>query len=116
MGLLASIRILVFIAENGLGAYDTVEEDGSIHDDYRITYLSQHLEQMAEAIEDGVSLLGYTMWGIIDIVSCGTIEMSKRYGVIYVDIDDAGKGSYERKKKDSFTWYQRVIETNGMEL
>lgn len=109
-------QLPLFIAENGLGAYDTVEEDGSIHDDYRITYLSQHLEQMAEAIEDGVSLLGYTMWGIIDIVSCGTIEMSKRYGVIYVDIDDAGKGSYERKKKDSFTWYQRVIETNGMEL
>ncbi|MBC2255530.1 family 1 glycosylhydrolase [Listeria ivanovii] len=109
-------QLPIFIAENGLGAYDTVGEDGSIHDDYRIDYLAKHVEQMAEAIHDGVDLIGYTMWGIIDIVSCGTIEMSKRYGVIYVDLDDAGKGSYERKKKDSFVWYKKVIETNGLML
>lgn len=69
-----------------------------------------------EAVEDGVDLLGYTMWGIIDIVSCGTIEMSKRYGVIYVDRDDAGKGSNKRFKKDSFSWYQRCIASNGKGL
>lgn len=109
-------QLPIFIAENGLGAHDTVEEDGSIHDDYRIDYLAKHVEQMAEAIHDGVDLIGYTMWGIIDIVSCGTIEMSKRYGVIYVDLDDAGKGSYERKKKASFDWYKKVIAMNGITL
>lgn len=106
-------QLPLFIAENGLGARDSVEQDGSIHDDYRINYLSEHAKQMAEAIEDGVDLLGYTMWGIIDIISCGTIEMSKRYGVIYVDLDDSGQGSYKRKKKDSFEWYRKLIESNG---
>jgi len=109
-------QLPLFIAENGIGAFDRLEEDKSIHDDYRIDYLREHIKQMAEAVEDGVDLLGYTMWGIIDIVSCGTIEMSKRYGVIYVDRDDAGKGSNQRFKKDSFFWYQRCIASNGKEL
>ncbi len=103
----------LFIAENGLGAVDKVEEDGSIHDPYRIEYLKDHIAAMKDAIEDGVDLFGYTMWGIIDLVSCGTIEMSKRYGVIYVDADDEGNGTYERKKKDSFYWYKECIEKNG---
>lgn len=105
-------QLPIFIAENGLGAYDTLE-DGEIHDSYRIDYLKQHIEQMGEAIKDGVDLIGYTMWGIIDIVSCGTIEMSKRYGVIYVDRDEEGKGSNDRYKKDSFYWYKKCIESNG---
>lgn len=106
----------MFIAENGIGAFDTVEENGEIHDEYRIEYLKQHVEQMSEAIHDGVELLGYTMWGIIDIVSCGTIEMNKRYGVIYVDQDERGNGSLKRSKKDSFYWYQKCIESNGKEI
>ena len=109
-------QLPLFIAENGLGAYDQVEEDGAIHDPYRIDYLEKHLQQMSEAIADGVELLGYTMWGIIDIISCGTIEMSKRYGVIYVDSDDAGNGTLARSKKDSFYWYKEVISTNGESL
>lgn len=109
-------QLPLFIAENGLGAYDQVEEDGATHDPYRIDYLEKHLQQMSEAIADGVELLGYTMWGIIDIISCGTIEMSKRYGVIYVDSDDAGNGTLERSKKDSFHWYKEVISTNGESL
>ena len=75
-------QLPLFIAENGIGANDVVDEDGGIHDPYRIDYLREHIAQMGKAIEDGVDLLGYTMWGIIDIVSCGTIEMNKRYGVI----------------------------------
>ena len=107
----------LFIAENGLGAVDKVEADGSIHDPYRIDYLRDHIRCMKDAIvEDGVDLFGYTMWGIIDLVSCGSIEMSKRYGFVYVDQDDYGKGSGRRIKKDSFAWYQHVIETNGAEL
>lgn len=106
-------QLPVFIAENGLGANDVLEADGSIHDDYRMEYLSQHIAQMKEAVIDGVDLLGYTMWGIIDIVSCGPMEMCKRYGVIYVDQDDEGKGSKKRIKKDSFTWYQTCIASNG---
>src|SRR5699024_4770910 len=103
-------RVPLFIVENGLGAYDEVV-DGKIHDDYRIDYLRQHIEQMAEAIEDGVELLGYTTWGCIDLISASTSEMSKRYGFVYVDQDDFGNGTLDRLRKDSFYWYKKVIET-----
>ncbi|MNC51760.1 Aryl-phospho-beta-D-glucosidase BglH [compost metagenome] len=106
----------LFIVENGLGAYDKVEEDGSIHDSYRIDYLRQHIAQMKEAILDGVELIGYTSWGPIDLVSMSTSEMSKRYGFIYVDLDDDGNGTLNRSKKDSFHWYKKVIASNGEEL
>lgn len=109
-------QLPLFIAENGLGAHDHLEEDGTIHDDYRIDYLREHVKQMEEAMADGVDLLGYTMWGIIDIVSCGTIEMNKRYGVIYVDQDEAGKGTNKRYRKDSFEWYKKCIQSNGRAL
>lgn len=107
----------LFIVENGFGAYDKIESDGSIHDSYRIDYLKRHIEQMKLAVEeDGVDLMGYTPWGCIDIVSFGTGEMEKRYGFIYVDKDNQGQGTLERSKKDSFDWYQRVIESNGEKL
>lgn len=109
-------QIPVMIVENGLGAYDTVSEDGKIHDDYRIDYMRRHIEQMGEAIEDGVELMGYTPWGCIDLVSLSTGEMAKRYGMIYVDKKDDGTGDLSRKKKDSFFWYQKVIATNGEDL
>lgn len=108
--------ILLMVVENGLGAYDKLEEDGSIHDDYRIDYLREHILQMKEAVKDGVDLMGYTPWGCIDLVSASTGEMAKRYGFIYVDKYDDGTGDLERRKKDSFTWYQNVIKTNGEEL
>ena len=104
------------MVENGLGAKDVVEEDGSINDDYRIDYLRQHIEQMAEAVKDGVDLMGYTPWGCIDLVSASTGEMAKRYGFIYVDRDDAGNGTLARSKKKSFDWYKKVIATNGADL
>ncbi len=104
----------LFIVENGFGAVDTIEEDGSIQDDYRIDYFKQHIEAMKDAVAyDGVELMGYTPWGCIDVVSAGTGEMKKRYGFIYVDMDDKGNGSLKRKKKKSFDWYRRVIATNG---
>ncbi|MEK2535952.1 6-phospho-beta-glucosidase [Tetragenococcus halophilus] len=107
----------LFIVENGLGAIDKVENDGSIHDLYRIDYLRKHLQEAKKAVTfDGVDLIGYTSWGCIDLVSAGTGQMSKRYGFIYVDKDDKGNGTLERSKKDSFYWYQRVIQTNGKEL
>jgi 6-phospho-beta-glucosidase len=106
----------MYITENGLGCFDKLESDGSVHDPYRIDYLRAHLTQMREAIEDGVDLRGYYAWAPIDIVSCSSSEMSKRYGFIYVDIDDEGKGTGRRLKKDSFAWYRRVIETNGSQL
>jgi 6-phospho-beta-glucosidase len=109
-------QVPLFIVENGLGAYDTVEEDGTINDDYRIDYLRAHIEQMKEAIKDGVEIMGYTSWGCIDLISASTSEMSKRYGFIYVDQDDEGNGTLERRKKKSFYWYKKVIETNGEEL
>ena len=109
-------QLPLFIVENGLGAYDKVEEDGSIHDHYRIDYLQKHIEQMREAVNDGVDLIGYTSWGAIDLVSASTSEMSKRYGYVYVDQDDEGKGTLNRSRKDSFFWYKKVIETNGTDL
>lgn len=106
----------LIIVENGMGAADKVEEDGSIHDDYRISYFREHIKAMKEAVEEGVDLFGYTSWGPIDIISAGTSQMSKRYGFIYVDQDDEGNGTLERKKKDSFYWYKKVIESNAEKL
>lgn len=106
----------LFIVENGLGAEDTIDSDRMIHDSYRIDYLKKHIEQMKEAIIDGVDIIGYTNWSAIDIISAGTSEMSKRYGFIYVDLDDQGQGTLQRRKKDSFDWYQKVIRTNGNDL
>ncbi|MGN1390788.1 MAG: glycoside hydrolase family 1 protein [Sharpea porci] len=106
----------LMVVENGLGAYDKVEEDGSIHDEYRIDYYRQHIIEMNKAIEHGVDLIGYTTWGCIDLVSAGTGEMRKRYGFIYVDMDDEGKGSMARSRKDSFYWYKKVIASNGADL
>ena len=98
----------LFIVENGLGAMDKVEDD-----DYRIEYLNKHIEQMREAILDGVDLIGYTPWGCIDLISASTGEMRKRYGFIYVDKDNDGNGTLQRKKKKSFSWYQQIIKSNG---
>lgn len=109
-------QIPVMVVENGLGAMDKLEKDGSIHDHYRIEYLRAHIEQMQEALMDGVDLIGYTPWGCIDLISASTGEMSKRYGFIYVDKYDDGTGDLRRRKKDSFYWYQNVIKTNGVEL
>ena len=109
-------RIPLMVVENGLGAYDTVEEDGSIHDDYRIDYYRPHIEAMSAACDNGVDLIAYTTWGCIDLVSAGTGEMRKRYGFIYVDKHDDGTGDLSRRPKDSFYWYKKVIESNGTDL
>ena len=107
----------LMVVENGLGAKDHVEADGSIHDSYRIDYLRSHIEQMDKAInEDGVDLIGFTPWGCIDLVSASTGEMAKRYGFIYVNYQDDGSGDGSRSRKDSFYWYQKVIATNGEDL
>ena len=109
-------QIPLMVVENGLGAVDTIEEDGSINDDYRIDYLRDHIIQMEEAVKDGVELMGYTMWGCIDLVSASTGEMKKRYGFIYVDKDNEGKGDLSRRPKKSFNWYRKVISSNGKDL
>ncbi|MFD1432061.1 6-phospho-beta-glucosidase [Lacticaseibacillus yichunensis] len=107
----------MFIVENGFGAYDKMEEDGSVHDDYRIKFLADHLLQAEKAVaEDGCELLGYCPWSAIDIVSASTGEMKKRYGFIYVNADDNGEGDFKRSKKDSFNWYKQVIASNGADL
>lgn len=108
----------LFIVENGFGAIDEIDpETNRVEDDYRIDYLKAHIEAMKEAVEyDGIDLMGYTPWGFIDLVSAGTGEMKKRYGFIYVDKDNKGKGTLARSKKKSFDWYQQVIATNGEEL
>lgn len=107
-------HVPLFIVENGLGAVDKIEDDGSINDDYRIDYLAAHIKAMKDAVDlDGVDLLGYTPWGCIDLIAWSTGEMKKRYGFIYVDVDDRGQGTFKRIKKKSFYWYQEVIRTNG---
>ena len=110
-------QLPLMIVENGLGALDTIEEDGSIQDDYRIDYLRKHIQQIQKAIDyDGVDVIGYTPWGCIDLVSAGTGEMKKRYGFVYVDMDDFGEGTLQRTRKKSFEWYKKVIRTNGKDL
>lgn len=107
----------LFIVENGFGATDTVAADGTIHDDSRIAYLRDHIAEMEKAVvEDGIPLLGYTMWSPIDLISASTGEMKKRYGLIYVNKDDQGNGNMERSRKKSFSWYKDVITSNGKEL
>ncbi|WP_202304186.1 6-phospho-beta-glucosidase [Dryocola clanedunensis] len=106
----------LFLVENGLGAKDVVNEQGEINDDYRISYLREHIKAMGEAIEDGIPVMGYTSWGCIDLVSASTGEMSKRYGFVYVDRDDQGNGTLARTRKKSFHWYKKVIASNGMDL
>ena len=110
----------LFVAENGLGAKDTLVPDGNgsytVNDDYRIAYMKAHIEQMKEAIKDGVEVMGYTAWGCIDLISCSTAEIDKRYGFIYVDLNSDGSGTLERYKKKSFDWYKKVIASNGEEL
>ena len=108
-------QLPLMVVENGMGAYDEVEADGSIHDPYRIAYLQSHIKAMGEAIDDGVDLIAYTWWGPIDLVSAGTGEMRKRYGFIHVDKYDDGTGTYERRRKDSFFAYQKIIKSNGTE-
>ena len=106
-------QLPLFIVENGFGAIDKLE-DNTVHDNYRIDYLKAHIKEMIKAIDkDGVDVIGYTVWGCIDPVSFTTGEMKKRYGFIYVDRDDFGKGTNARLRKDSFFWYKKVIETNG---
>lgn len=113
-------QLPLFIVENGLGAEDILTEDKNgkktVEDDYRISYLNDHLVQVEKAIQDGVEVMGYTSWGCIDLVSASTAEMRKRYGFIYVDRNDDGTGTMERYKKKSFAWYQEVIKTNGASL
>ena len=106
----------IFISENGYGAVDELDENGYCADDYRIEYLKAHVEQLGEAIKDGVDVFGYGWWGPIDLVSSGTSEMTKRYGFISVDLDDEGKGTGRRGKKKSFFYYKKLIESNGADL
>ncbi len=109
-------QIPLINVENGLGAIDILNADGTIHDDYRIDYMRDHIQAMGEAIDEGVDLIGYTSWGCLDLISASTGEVRKRYGFIYVDVDDEGHGTYNRYKKDSFYWYKKVIQSNGKDI
>ncbi len=105
----------MIITENGLGAYDTLTEDGKIHDNYRIEYLRKHIEQLKIAAEEGCEMMGYCPWSAIDLVS--THEgIVKRYGFIYVNRDEFELKDMKRYRKDSFYWYKKVIATNGEDL
>ncbi|MFC0224937.1 6-phospho-beta-glucosidase [Serratia aquatilis] len=106
----------LFLVENGLGAKDEFNEQGEIDDEYRISYLREHIKAMADAIGDGIPVMGYTSWGCIDLVAASTGEMSKRYGFVYVDRDDQGNGTLARTRKKSFYWYKKVIASNGADL
>ena len=110
----ARYHLPLMVVENGLGASDTLEADGTVHDPYRIEYLKEHVKAMSDAINiDGVDLIGYTWWGCIDLISESTRQMSKRYGFVYVDLDDEGRGTYKRYREDSFYYYKKLIAVNG---
>ena len=109
-------QLPIYITENGMGFLETINEDKTLHDDYRIDFYREHIKQIKEAIKDGVDVRGYYPWGPIDIISCSSSEMKKRYGFIYVDLDDYGKGSAKRYLKDSYFWYQKVTKSHGEDL
>lgn len=109
-------EVPLFDVENGIGLIETEGEDGICHDPARIEYHREHIKAMKEAVEEGVNLFGYTTWGCIDLCSAGTGQMDKKYGFIYVDMDDQGNGDLHRSRKDSFYWYQKVIKSNGEDL
>ena len=109
-------QVPLLIVENGLGAHDVLEKDGTVHDPYHVEYMSAHIREMIKAVDEGVNLFGYTMWSCIDLCAASTGEVSKRYGFIYVDVDDEGNGTFKRYKKDSFDWYKKVIASNGENL
>ncbi|MGL5898248.1 MAG: glycoside hydrolase family 1 protein [Lactobacillaceae bacterium] len=106
----------IIIAENGFGSYDKLESNHLIHDPYRVDYLGSHIEQVGRAIHDGAQIIAYCVWAPIDIVSCSSQQMSKRYGFIYVDLDDEGRGTGKRYLKDSYYWYKKVIDSNGAKI
>lgn len=107
----------LMVVENGLGAQDTLTEDGQIHDNYRIQYLHDHIAEMEKAVnEDGVDLVAYCPWTAMDLVSASSAELAKRYGFIYVNYHDDGTGDGKRYRKDSFYWYKKVIASNGGDL
>ena len=110
----------LFIAENGLGASDTLIPDGeggmTVQDDYRIAYLRDHLLEVEKALDEGVDVMGYAAWGCIDVVSASTAQLKKRYGFIYVDRNEDGSGTLDRYRKKSFWWYRDVIASNGRTL
>jgi 6-phospho-beta-glucosidase len=124
LGLRNSLNLLydryqmpLFVVENGLGSVDVLQPDGTVDDQYRIDYMAAHITAMKEAVEqDGVDLMGFTMWSPIDLVSASTGEMKKRYGFIYVDKNNDGSGTLKRYRKKSFNWFKNVIATNGEEL
>ena len=109
-------KVPLMVVENGLGAKDELTPDHKVHDSYRIDYMKDHIKAIGKAIEDGADVRAYTAWGCIDLVSASTGEMSKRYGMIYVDKNDDGTGTLNRYRKDSFYWYQDVIASNGNHL
>ncbi|MCI1894179.1 MAG: family 1 glycosylhydrolase, partial [Lactobacillus sp.] len=106
----------LMIAENGFGQIEELDENDTVHDDYRIDYLRQHLQALKNAVEKDVDVFAYCAWSPIDMVSSGTSEMKKRYGFIYNDLNDDGTGSGKRYPKDSFYWYQKVIASNGISI
>ena len=108
-------QLPLMIVENGLGAYDQLE-DGKVHDEYRILYLKKHIEALKEAVADGVEVIGYMPWSAIDLIALSTGNVEKRYGFIYVDVDNLGHDSYQRYCKDSYQWYKQVIASHGEKL
>ena len=105
----------IVISENGLGAFDKLTEDGKIHDEYRIAYLKAHIEELKNACDEGCEVIAYCTWSFTDLLSWLN-GYQKRYGFVYVDREEEEGASMNRYKKDSYYWYQKVIETNGEEL
>ena len=98
----------IIISENGLGAVDPIDENGNIQDIARIDYLKEHIKACKNAIDEGINILGYCTWSYIDLLSWLN-GYKKQYGFIYVD----RKNNLVRKKKASYFWYKKVIESNG---
>ncbi len=98
----------LYVTENGAAFDDIVEADGAIHDEARLRYLAEHLEQVHIAITDGIDVRGYFAWSLLDNFEwCH--GYTKRFGLVHVDFD-----TLERRIKDSGIWYAKIIEENAL--
>ena len=106
----------ILIGENGFGYPDALEPNETIQDGYRIDYHRQQHRGHGRAAAEGCNVVSYLTWSGIDVISASINEMTKRYGFVYVDLDDTGNGSGRRIPKDSYDWYRTVVASNGARL
>lgn len=97
----------ILITENGMSNCDWIALDGKVHDPQRIDFMHRYLLELGKAIEEGIPVIGYLTWSIMDNYEWNS-GYEERFGLIHVDYE-----TLKRTPKDSAYWYRDVIKTNG---